>query len=164
MKNNILKKVFCLATGLSMSILSLSVHSNVASAQVLSNQVSAKFKTVELNPGEVGDVGSKCDIDVSGSFQYIVNALKNTTKFSMSMKDKDKTIAEKSFTGNGVLNLDANKYEDIVFGIKNEGQESDTFDSGYVATGENPNVNCNSGAFNILTPLATILCGLLLLF
>ena len=159
MKNNILKKVFCLATGLSMSILSLSVQSNAASDQSFN-----KIITVELNPGEVSDAVSKCDIDVSSSFQYIVNALKNTTKFSMSMKDKDKTIAEKSFTGNGVLNLDANKYEDIVLGIKNEGQESDTFDAGYVATGEKIDVRCKSGAFNILTPLATILGGLLLLF
>lgn len=168
MKTNTLKKVLSVATSLSL-MLGIAF---VSQPKVALADTSSGFFSVTLQPGEESRVGKNrvnskittaCDIDAtSGSVQYKVNALKNTTKFTMFMKEKDKMIAEKSFTGEGALDFDSRKYETVTFGVKNEAQESDTFNPSLVSNGTGSFV-CN-GATRILAPIAALLGGLLLLF
>ena len=134
------------------------------------------FMAVTLQPGEESRVGSNlingkittvCDIDAtSGSVQYKVKALKDTTKFTMFMKEKDKMISEKSFTGAGALDFDARKYETVTFGVKNEAQVSDTFHSSLQATNSKSaqTFACSNGATRIIAPIVALLGGFLLLF
>lgn len=175
MKTNTLKKVLSVATSLSLMLgIAFVSQPKVALADSVSNNIRG-FMPVTLQPGEESRVGEKkvngkittaCDIDAtSGSVQYKVNALKDTTKFTMFMKEKDKMIAEKSFTGAGALDFDSREYETVTFGVKNEAQESDTFQSSLQATNSKsaqPFV-CNA-ATRILAPIAALLGGLLFLF
>lgn len=167
MKTNTFKKIFCTVTVLSLMLALPFVSPNIASADS-----STTFFNLDLQPGEESRVGTTrvngkfttaCDIDAtSGSVQYKVNALKDTTKFTMFMKEKDKMIAEKSFTGAGALDFDSREYETVTFGVKNDAQESDTFMPSLVSKGAGSFV-CN-GASRILAPIAALLGGLLFLF
>lgn len=174
MKTNTFKKLLSAATSLFFA-LAFVFATQTTMAFASSSYVSTGFNPVTLQPGEESRVGQNsvngkittvCDVDAtSGSVQYKVNALKDTTKFTLFMKEKDKMLAEKSFTGAGALDFDSREYETVTFGVKNEAQESDTFHSSLQATNSKstqPFV-CN-GATRILAPIAALLGGLLFLF
>lgn len=173
MKTNTFKKLLSVATSLFFAL--AFVFATQTTKAFASSSITSSFLDVTLQPGEESRVGQNrvngkittaCDIDAtSGSVQYKVNALKDTTKFTMFMKEKDKMIAEKSFTGAGALDFDSREYETVTFGVKNDAQESDTFKSYLQATNSKstkPFV-CN-GTSRILAPIAALIGGLLFLF
>lgn len=176
MKTNTLKKLLSVATSLSLAFL-FATQSHTALASFNGNY---GFPQVTLQPGEESRVGGNsvndkvltaCDIDgTKGTVQFNVYSSKGNTPFTMFVKEKDKLISEKSFTGRGSLGFDSRKYETVTFSVKNDAQEKDTFSSSLSATSDSDNVKktedifvCN-GASRILTPIAALLGGLLLLF
>ena len=110
-----------------------------------------------------GDCTTICDVDgTNGVSKYSVTAQNTNTQFTMFMKEKDKLIAEKSFTGQGELPFESRKYDSVLFGVKNDMDAAETFTGSVSAS----NLNCQhyNGAARILAPFAAIISAIFLLF